>query len=92
MATELTTVDVTDAPELLRLAEQVQDSGRSAVLRRGDTDLAVVSPIPRRRKSRSRVLKSDDPLFGLIGIGKSGIPGGTADRKHEQLKRAYRHS
>jgi hypothetical protein len=36
------------------------------------------------------VLSKDDPLFGLIGIGHSGIPGGVSGKKHEYLARAYR--
>ena len=42
-------VDVTNAPELLRLAEQVRTSKQPYVLSRGDEPIAVVSPVTKRR-------------------------------------------
>ena len=50
-------------------------------------------PLPtsdKKRAVRARPVTRDDPLFGLIGIGKSRIPGGISEQKHEALARAYR--
>ena len=54
MAKELTPIDVTNTPELLRLAEEVRASGEPRVLRRDSEDMAVVVPISPRPKRRTR--------------------------------------
>jgi hypothetical protein len=59
MAKELTPIDVTDTPDLLRLAEEVRRSGRSRVLRRADEDLAVLSPVATPAKRGSTRSKTD---------------------------------
>lgn len=94
MAKELEAIDITNEPELLRIAEAVQASGTPRLLRRNQEDVALVVPttskpakLPRRS---SRPVTLDDPLFALFGTGHSGIPGGMSDRKHEALTRAYR--
>jgi hypothetical protein len=67
MARELAAVDVTNDPELLRLAEEVRQSGKPRLLRRGGEDLAVLSPVGRvtRRTSRKAktYTKADDDAF-----------------------------
>ena len=95
MAEELRSIDVSDSPEILRLAQEVAESGVGRVLRTADGELAVLRPIrsPRPRKRGHRktgLLTRDDPLFKLIGIGASGIEGGVSERKHEFLAKAYR--
>jgi hypothetical protein len=49
MATENARIDIGDAPDLLRLAEEVKRTGRPRVLSRNDEDLVVVSPARARR-------------------------------------------
>src|SRR4051812_6128548 len=67
MAKELTPVDVTNTPDLLRLAEEVRRSGQPRLLRRDDEDLAVLSPAPTAAKRRARkaktYTKADDEAF-----------------------------
>jgi len=46
MAEPLPAIDVTDVPELRRLAEEVNRTGQARVLRRDGKDLAVVNPVP----------------------------------------------
>jgi hypothetical protein len=58
MASEFVPIDVTDSPELSRLAERVRSSGRSHVLKRGDEEMVVVSPTPQRRPAQSRRRRS----------------------------------
>ncbi len=87
MARELEPMEISHTPEVLRLAEEVQRTRTPRLLRRDTEDLAVVSPAPKPRRTRGRILTEDDPLFGLVGIGDSGIPGGIADKKHEALGR-----
>jgi hypothetical protein len=57
MARELLAVDVTDLPELRRLAEEVSRTGQPRLLRRDGENLAVLSPVTpttRRRRRRAR--------------------------------------
>jgi uncharacterized protein (DUF433 family) len=51
-----------------------------------------VSPaLPKERvKTRGKAVTSDDALFRLIGIGKSGIRGGVSGKKHTYLARSSR--
>ena len=53
--------------------------------------MALLSPVPaKKQKAKGKAVTSDDALFRLIGIGKSGILGGVSEKKHEYLARAYR--
>ncbi len=92
MAQELEAIDISSSPELLRLAEEVHRTGQPRSLRRNGEDVAVLMPAPPRKKgsTRARPVTREDPLFALIGIGKSGIKGGVSEKKHEYLARAYR--
>jgi hypothetical protein len=86
-------VDVTDAPELRRVAEEVAATQQPITLRRNADELAVVVPVrrPRRAPSKARAVTRDDALFGLIGIGRGKTPGGVSGKKHEALAEANRH-
>jgi hypothetical protein len=93
MARELKSIDVTNNPDLLRLAQEVQTTREPRVLRRNDEEIAVLVPAKpgrAKRASRGKVLTREDPLFDLIGIGASEIPGGVSGKKHEYLLEAYR--
>ena len=91
MAKELTPVDVSSVPELLEIAERVKTTGEPCVLKRADEELAIITPVkPARRPRKTGFVTKDDPLIGLVGIGRSGIPGGVSAKKHEYLARAYR--
>ena len=59
MARELASIDVSEAPDLLRLAEEVHQTGRARVLRRADEDLAVLSPVASPVKRRGRHIKRE---------------------------------
>jgi hypothetical protein len=92
MAKELDHVDISDVPEVLRLAEEVHKSNKPRVLTRNHEQLAVIMPLqqPRRRGRRTGVITRDDPLFRMIGTGRSGIPGGISGRKYEYFAKAFR--
>jgi hypothetical protein len=67
MAKELTPIDVTNTPDLLRLAEEVHRSGQPRLLRRNGEDLAVLAPVPTSSRRRGRKVKTytraDDEAF-----------------------------
>jgi len=92
MAKEIRSIDITNTPDVLRLAEEVARSGVPHVLRTEREELAVVMPVAqgKKRASRSRPVTREDSLFQLVGIGTSGIEGGASERKREFLARAYR--
>jgi hypothetical protein len=92
MAKEPKRIDISRIPELLSIAQEVRATNEPAVLQQESEDLALLSPVrPKKRsKTTAQPVTSDDALFRLIGIGKSGIPGGISGKKHEYLARAYR--
>ena len=93
MAKELKPIDVSDMPELLRLAEEVGSSGETRILRRNDTDLAILAPIPAapKRSARRRGVTKDDPLWNIVGIGQSDGPTDVSTNKHKYLAEASLH-
>lgn len=54
MAQHEQTIDVSDIPDILHLAEEVHRAGERRVLRKDGEDLAMVVPLPRIRKKRFR--------------------------------------
>jgi hypothetical protein len=91
MAKEPKRLDISRMPELMRLAQEVRSTHEPHILQQESEDIAILSPILPKKRSRATAqpVTSDDPLFRLIGIGKSGIPGGVSGKKHEYLARAY---
>ena len=92
MVRELKPIDITNSPELLRLAEEIRRTQEPRVLVKDAEELVEVRPVRARRKrsTKGQPLTEHDPLFRLIGIGKSDVPGGVSGKKHEYLARAYR--
>ena len=95
MAKELQPIDVSNVPELLRLAEEVQNSRAPRLLKRGDQDLAVLAPVeptPTARKPsrrRDRRTGPDDPVWKLTGLVHSEGPGDVAENTDRYLADAY---
>lgn len=95
MARELRRIDISEVPDVQRLAEEVARSGVPHVLRIADRDVAVISPPPRARKGRGRSgpLDENDPLASIIGIAAlDHFPDVSPDvsaNKHECLADAY---
>ena len=92
MAKEVQSVDISHVPEVLRLAEEVQKTKQPRLLTRDDKQLAVIMPLQqgRPRGRRTGAITRDDPLFRMIGTGRSGIPGGISGRKYDYFAKAFR--
>jgi hypothetical protein len=45
MQKETTTIDISDIPDLLRLAEEVQTTRTPRLLKRGDEEVAMLTPL-----------------------------------------------
>ena len=51
-----------------------------------NSNVATHAPVsPTRKRRKGGVLTESDPLFSLIGIGRSGVPGGFSSRKYDAL-------
>ena len=92
MAKELKRIDIGSIPELMKLVQEVRRTNESRILQEESEDVAILSPARPKKgtKTTGKAVTSEDALFRLIGIGKSGIPGGVSGKKHEYLARAYR--
>jgi hypothetical protein len=66
VARDIRVVDVSDLPDILRLAEAVQQSGHPRILRCDGEDLAVIFPIAastRRSRKPRAYSEADDAAF-----------------------------
>lgn len=83
MATEhLKAIDITDIPDLLRIAEEVRDSNEARILKRDDEDIAVLKPVA--RKGRARSSKADYEAFVSAAGSWKGLV--DADAVKEEIK------
>ena len=95
MSNELQPVDIAASPEILRLAEEVERSGVGRLLKRGDREIAVLTPVAPRdtRTNRARrhttASAERDSILNIIGIGESTEPTDIAHHEHEYLAEAY---
>ncbi|MSQ15000.1 MAG: hypothetical protein EXR50_03950 [Dehalococcoidia bacterium] len=91
---EVKRIDIAHIPELLRLAEEVKKSNgrltQLTILTMDGEDVLEVKPAKAARKSHANrgILTKDDPLFSIIGIGRSGV-GDISSNKHKYLAEAY---
>ena len=77
MARELRSIDISDVPELLRLAEEVRTTNEPHVLRRAGEDIAVLMPIgpTTKRRGRKPALARRSPAPEEVARSKAGIVG-----------------
>ncbi len=60
MTREAAPIDISTMPDLAQLADEVARTRQPRVLRRGETDIAVLSPArPRPRPRRKRISEAD---------------------------------
>jgi hypothetical protein len=91
MARELNHIDIGNNPELLEIVEQVRRTNQSIVLRHDREDVAILRPVwagKKLRIPRGKPFTRDDPLWNLVGIGKSGL-GDVSANKHKYLADAF---
>jgi hypothetical protein len=74
MHKEIKQVDITDIPDLLRLAEDVRESRQPRLLKRGQEEIALLSPVEAQPKAvrptrrQGRTAQSNDWLLRLAEI------------------------
>ena len=92
MAGAVKSVEVSDVPELLRIAEEVQASGEPRVLRRRGEDLAVLSPLPSASRPRPPDRREADfeAFMSAAGSWSDEDVDDLVGRVYEQRRRASR--
>jgi hypothetical protein len=86
MARKIEEIDIIELPEVSSIAEEVQRTGEPKRLTKAGKDIAVITPAPVRGRRKTGIITESDPLFSLVGIGRSGVPGGLSSRKYDALR------
>jgi hypothetical protein len=98
MAQEYVPIDISQRPDLKRLAHAVRESGKPFALQEGAETLAIVQPAPKKEpkaasprppRRRSRVFTMDDPLWSIVGIAKGARPENVSGNVDKYLAEAY---
>jgi hypothetical protein len=71
MAYEREIVDISNSPDLLRLAEDVRRSNTPRVLRRDDIDVAVVLPLADGKKRKGKRTRTEEDHQAFYEAGGS---------------------
>jgi hypothetical protein len=86
-------LDISNLPELLRIAQEVRDTNEPRLLRREREDLAILTPAKGARRRppvpRGKPTSAADPLWSIVGIGRSTGPTDVSSHKHKYLAEAY---
>ncbi|GAC1524137.1 MAG: hypothetical protein NVS2B16_32560 [Chloroflexota bacterium] len=75
MAEQPKTIDISDVPEILRLAEEVRRSNQPRILQRAGEDVAVVVPLPapKKRRAKRTLSEADRAAFRSAAGGWKGL-------------------
>jgi len=80
MSQEFVPIDISQSPDLKRLAHAVRASRKPYALKEGAETVAVVRPAPKKElkaaspRRRSHVFTMDDPLWSIVGIARGAGP------------------
>jgi hypothetical protein len=88
MTREAAAIDISRMPDLAQLAEEVARTGIPRLLRRGDEDIAVLSPArPKRRPRGKRVTQADiDAALSVVGSWKDIEAAETLKRELDEAR------
>src|SRR6266566_1270626 len=79
-------IDITNMPDLVRIAEEVEATNKPRVLKRDNTPLAILTPVKKKQSDQARS-KAVKEALALAGAWKD-LP---SDRMEEELD-SIRHS
>jgi hypothetical protein len=90
VAKELKCIDISNIPELLRIAQEVRRTNEPHILRQGSEDLAILTPIKPvvKKGAKGKPTTKDDPLWKLVGSATEAQPT-DASKIHEYLAEGY---
>jgi hypothetical protein len=71
MAHEHETIDISDMPDVLRLAEAVRESNSPRILRRDNTEIAILVPLPNGKPKRARRAKTQADYEAFLAAAGS---------------------
>jgi hypothetical protein len=88
MTRETAAIDISTMPDLAQLAEEVARTRIPRLLRRGDEDIAVLSPArPKRRPRGKRVTQADiDAALSVVGSWKDIEAAETLKRELDEAR------
>ena len=89
MVSDYAPIDITEAPPLAELVEEVYRTKRPRVLRRANEDVAIIAPVKRSVRQVSKGFSEDDPFWEVVGIGQTAEPTNIAEHKDAYLAEAY---
>lgn len=75
MPREQKAVDISDMPELVRIVEAVRSSRQPQVLRRDNEDVALVIPLPGKRKRGHDTAATHAAVLATAGSWKDLVDG-----------------
>ncbi len=79
-------IDITNMPDLVRIAEEVEATNQPRVLKRDNTPIAILTPVTKKQPAKAKQQAIEETL-ALAGAWKD-LP---ADQMEEELDR-IRHS
>jgi hypothetical protein len=84
-------VQITQATDIVALAEEVRRTNRPAMLQRNSENIALLTPV---RDEDEPVLAGqpftmDDPLWDIVGVGESEGVTDVSSNKHKYVADAY---
>ena len=86
--------DISEMPELVRLAEEVRHTNQPKSLRVGNEEVGVLRPPrprkPSARRRRTGCLREDDTFWNIVGmVTAEDGPTDVSSNKHHYLAEAY---
>ena len=84
-------IDIKMHPELLRLVREMVSSHQLLSLREDDREVAVLTPATpiKRARRKGQPTSEADPLWDIVGMGRSGGPGDVSENVDRYLAEAH---
>ena len=89
MASDYASIDISEAPPLSELVEEVRRTKRPRVLRRVNENVAIIAPVKRQVRQAGKRFSENDPFWKVVGIGQTAEPTNIAKHKDAYLAEAY---
>jgi|SRR6266851_8378241 hypothetical protein len=90
MTQHIPTIDATDPQALAHALEDVERTKTPRLIKRGDKEIAVLSPLkPKRTRKLGRPLTRSDSLFTVIGQAPVADADQVVDNVDTYLAKAY---
>lgn len=83
-------IDISGVPDLIRLAEEVRETGEPRVLRRANEDLAVLMPVPKTSRRREKTEADYEAFRSSAGSWKDVDTDKLIDDIYESRRRSSR--